>query len=361
MNSSPILKFLRFCLDGQSLLPDDLSKIDWESLHSFAKQQTISAVLFSGIEKLGKRSENMPKVLLLKWYAENKQIKERNILVNQCVVDLVKKLRNDGFELCILKGQGNATMYPSPFSRTPGDIDVWITNKQHARKDVIRYAKTQNEKTDVRIYHVEYKWKNIPVELHFMPGVMNNFIYNHRLQKWYQEKKEEQCSHYIDLADGVGQIPIPTTEFNIIFQLSHMMHHFFDEGIGLRQFVDYYYVLKNYTDNDERDENIQDVLKYLGLWKFAKAVMFVEHEVLGLGQKYLTVPIDERRGKTLLKEILKGGNFGQHSGLTEHSTAKKYFLKNWRSLQLVREYPEKALSEPIFRTYHFFWRICSFH
>ena len=59
---------------------------------------------------------------------------------------------------------------------------------------------------------------------------------------------------------------------------------------------------------------------------------------------------------TLLAEIFKGGNFGQFSGLSQHGTGSKYLIKNWRSLQLVREYPAEALSEPLFRTYHFFWR-----
>ena len=36
---------------------------------------------------------------------------------------------------------------------------------------------------------------------------------------------------------------IPTVEFNIIFQLTHIYSHLMNEGIGLRQLVDYYYVL----------------------------------------------------------------------------------------------------------------------
>ncbi len=36
---------------------------------------------------------------------------------------------------------------------------------------------------------------------------------------------------------------------------------------------------------------------------------------------------------------------------------KKYFLKIWRNMHFVRYYPAEALSEPIFRTWHFFWRM----
>ena len=59
----------------------------------------------------------------------------------------------------------------------------------------------------------------------------------------------------------------------------------------------------------------------------------------------------------MLDEILKGGNFGRSSNLDQNSTAKKYFQKIWRNMHFVRQYPAEALCEPVFRTWHFFWRI----
>ncbi len=102
-------------------------------------------------------------------------------------------------------------------------------------------------------------------------------------------------------------------------------------------------------------------LKYLGLWKFAGAVMYVLHEVLGLPEEKMIAPMDEKRGKLLLAEILNGGNFGQYftkyGHFTQQGMAKKYFLKIWRNMHFVRYYPAEALSEPSFRTWHFFWRM----
>ena len=106
---------------------------------------------------------------------------------------------------------------------------------------------------------------------------------------------------------------------------------------------------------------VQRELKYLGLWKFAGAVMYVLKEVLGLSEDKMIVPVDEKRGKLLLAEILNGGNFGRHftkyGGFTHQSMGKKFFLKIWRNIHFVRYYPAEALSEPIFRTWHFFWRM----
>ena len=106
---------------------------------------------------------------------------------------------------------------------------------------------------------------------------------------------------------------------------------------------------------------VQRELKYLGLWKFAGAVMYVLHEALGLSEEKMIAPMDEKRGMLLLAEILNGGNFGKHftkyGHFTQQGMAKKYFLKIWRNMHFVRYYPAEALSEPIFRTWHFFWRM----
>ena len=106
---------------------------------------------------------------------------------------------------------------------------------------------------------------------------------------------------------------------------------------------------------------VQRELKYLGLWKFAGAVMYVLHETLGLPEEKMIVPVDEKRGRLLLAEILDGGNFGRHftkyAGFTHQSMGKKYFLKIWRNMHFVRYYSAEALCEPLFRTWHFFWRL----
>ena len=135
------------------------------------------------------------------------------------------------------------------------------------------------------------------------------------------------------------------------------------EGIGLRQLFDYYFVdVKWHTDLTNLTDlaALQRDLKWLGLWKFAGAVMYVLHEALGLSEEKLIAPIDEKRGKLLLAEILNGGNFGKHftkyGHFTQQGMAKKYFLKIWRNMHFVRYYPAESLSEPIFRTWHFFWR-----
>ena len=441
--SSAIFLFLRYSLGDKVDMSIVVANIDWQQLYSFATKQTIIGICFDGIKRLSEeypeelKKNPIERDLLMTWMGVSQQIRRQNMKVNGVAAKLYSMLREDGLRCCILKGQGNALMYPNAYSRNPGDVDVWVNV---SREQITEYAKKHFKLgDDIRYQHIETSVDGVPVELHFFPCTMNNPIYNARLQKWFKRNADLQCSNVVSLPDGIGEIAIPTTAFNVIYQLTHLYHHFFDEGIGMRQIIDYYYVVCDFYKVYQNSSNpsvslskgsstfspspsssgsgdvtapsrcseplrskdggpskvspdcagwdrlaieennsgvsatavtssastaldvVQRELEYLGLWKFAGAVMYVLHEVLGLPEEKMIAPMDEKRGKLLLAEILNGGNFGKHftkyGHFTQQGMAKKYFLKIWRNIHFVRYYPAEALSEPIFRTWHFFWRM----
>ena len=374
INTSIIFDFLKCCLGAKGDMSKVVAGMDWRLLYEFASKQAMLGVCFDGIERLGKeypevlRLNPIGRDVLMAWMAKAQQIRRLNMNVNGVAAKLYSMLKEDGLRCCILKGQGNALMYGNPYSRNPGDVDVWVNA---SREVIMEYGRRNFDlEDDIRYQHLETTMDGVPVELHFMPCVMNNPIYNARLQKWFRRNADLQCSNVVELPDGVGEIAVPTTAFNVVYQLCHLYHHFFDEGIGMRQMVDYYYVLvkseegrvKNCTATEGKANvtSLQRELKHLGLWKFAGAVMYVLHVVLGLPEDRMIRSMDVRRGELLLSEILNGGNFGKHftkyGHFTQQGMAKKYFLKIWRNMHFVRYYPAEALSEPIFRTWHFFWR-----
>lgn len=360
-----IFAFLKYCLGSKENMSRVITGMDWQELYSFASKQALLGLCFEGIERLGEeypeelKQNPIGRELLMTWMGKAQQIRRQNMKVNAVAGKLFAMLRVDGMRCCVLKGQGNALMYPNPYSRTPGDIDVWI---DASRERIMEYAQKKFELgDDIRLQHLETSLDGVPVELHFFPCSMNNPLYHARLQKWFKRNADLQCSNVVSLPDGAGDIAIPTTAFNVVYQLTHLYHHFFDEGIGMRQIIDYYFVASMLNVNCEMLTWLQKDLKHLGLWKFAGAVMYVLHEALGLSEEKMIAPMDEKRGKLLLAEILEGGNFGRHftkyGHFTQQGMAKKYFLKIWRNMHFVRYYPAEALSEPIFRTWHFFWRM----
>ena len=365
IKTSAIFLFLNYCLGKKVDMSMVVAKIDWRQLYTFASRQALLGFCFDGIERLTKefseelKQNPMGRDLLMTWMGASQQIHRHNMKVNAVAGKLFSMLREDRMRCCVLKGQGNALMYPNAYSRNPGDIDVWINA---SRERIMEYARNKFELgDDISLQHLETSLDGVPVELHFFPCFMNNPIYHARLQKWFRRNADLQFSHIVSLPDGAGDIAIPTSSFNVVYQLTHLYHHFFDEGIGMRQIIDYYYVVNNDELLVIRD-TLQKELKHLGLWKFAGAVMYVLHETLGLSEEKMIAPMDEKRGKLLLAEILDGGNFGRHfskyGGFTHQSLGKKHFLKIWRNMHFVRYYPAEALCEPLFRTWHFFWRKC---
>ena len=433
------IDFLRFCIGSVKEIPGSLKEADWQELYAIAKKQCLVGILFDGIKKLPAEHVGMKKELLLQWMAESQMLENANVRLNDAAIQVSEWFRKKGFRTCILKGQGNALMYPNPYSRTPGDIDIWV---EGGDKRVISFVRSISPHEKSCYHHIEFpSYKGIEVEVHYRPSFLLCFWHNRKLQKYYERMKEEQFSHRVMLGEQ-GEIAIPTVEFNIIFQLTHIFSHLMNEGIGLRQLVDYYYVLcdfyKIYQDFsnpsvslskgsstfspspsssgsgdvtapsrcseplrskvggpskvspncagwDRRDaigdmtsatastdssataarssstaiDRVQEELKELRLWKFAGGIMYIMQEVFGMPASRLIVPPNEKYGKFVLNEVLEAGNFGKHDARNRFGRSQlgHNLQRVYRDIRLVRYFPAEALCEPLFRIWHFFWRL----
>ena len=351
--TSKFFQLVRFAISEHEHVPQ-IETSDWEAIYKLARKQTVAGVVFQAVLLMGTEA-NIPRELKMKWLYHVNNIKKRNKLLNRRSSQLVDMFKQDGLDCCVLKGQGNALMYPDPFVRTSGDIDLQVKG---GREEVLRYVKKRFPQVKTAYQHVDYPiFKDVTVEIHYLPVYMNNPLFNRRLKTWFDNQPHALYDHLVDLPDEAVRIPVPTLEFNVIFQLAHLMHHYLDEGIGLRHILDYYYLLRKVGEEKIHLDGISASLKKFGLFHFAGAVMYIMHELLGLDEELLIVPMDRNKGERLLGVILQGGNFGKYSGLTNHSLLTKHFMKYWRILHFIGDYPGEGVCEPIFRTWHYFWRI----
>ena len=356
-NGKLFFELLQVAIGCRSRLSAIPTNEGWSSMLDIAVKQSLVGILFTGVERLPK--EQWPeKQIVLQWMALTSQIEQRNVQTTEVCQELIKKFEADGFKTCILKGQANYAYYLKELKnrRTCGDIDVWIHGDGLRVKDVLAYSRRKNPKGEVLYHHMDYGvYDGIEVEVHYRASFMFHPIHNHRLQKWFMHHGEK----IMVVPDGVGGISVPSMEFNIIFQLSHIYNHVLHEGIGLRQFVDYYFLLRSSAKLEMRNEELEITLKYLGLWKFAGAVMYVMREVFALEEQYMIAPVNERRGKVLLQEIMRGGNFGKYdeANIKADSRIKKNIQRIRRDIRMMRYFPSECIWEPAFRGYHFFWRL----
>ena len=346
--------FLQFCIGSVAEIPISVKNVDWKVLYAIAKKQALVGVLFHGIKQLPK--ELAPdEDLLMTWMGMARRIRQQNARQFMDSAKVCKKFKQAGFRCCILKGQGNALLYPDPYMRTPGDIDIYLAG---GRRRVMEYVNKVCPNQVMRYHHVDFPVMKTAIEVHFTPSYLFCPVHNHRMQKWFGKVMDLQCSNRVALPDGYGEICVPTVNFNVIYILSHLYRHVFTEGIGLRQLLDYYFNIERY--NDGNIEILQRELKHLGLWKFAGAVMYVLHEVLGLPEDKMIAPLDEKEGNFLLGEIMRGGNFWQYDtrlgSKKDEGKLHRYLRMNLRNLRFVKHYPTEALSEPLFRTWFAVWK-----
>ena len=403
--------FLRFCIGSTKDIPSSLKDADWEELYAIAQKQCLVGVLFDGIKKLPTEHVGMKKELLLQWMAESQILEKANVRLNDAAIQVSEWFRKKGFRTCILKGQGNALMYPNPCTRTPGDIDIWV---EGGDKRVISFVRSVSPHEKACYHHIEFpSYKGIDIEVHYRPSFLLCFWHDRKLQKYYERVKEEQFSHRVILGEQ-GEIVIPTVEFNLIFQLTHIYAHLMNEGIGLRQLLDYYFVVCDFYKVYQNFSNpsvslskgsstfspspsssgsgdvtallgarhryalrladhqrstpdcagwdrlgvLQKELKELGLWMFAGTIMYIMQEVFGMPASRLIVPPNEKYGKFVLNEVLEAGNFGKHDARNRfgRSQLEHNLQRVYRDIRLVRYFPAEAMSEPFFRVWHYFWR-----
>lgn len=333
--------------------PVDISTNEWNSLFKIATQQSLVGILFNTLDELSKNGTRPNLPLLYGWIGACEQIKQQNKLVDKQCRELTDWFKKEGYVSCVLKGQGAARLYPSPGTRQPGDIDIWV---DVGRDEIVSLMRAKGIEVTVVDYvncHAAF-FKETEVEVHFRPTWMYNPFVNKKVQKWLCETKSQQMRNH----DEMMGFAYPTVGFNLVFSLLHIYKHVLFEGIGLRQMTDYYFILRHSTDK-EREEALS-ILSSFGLAGFASTVMYIMKRAYGIDEHLMLCPANDKNGKFLLEEIMRGGNFGHYDNrntfLPDNQRWKRGFYNLKRNLRYLRMYPSEVLWMPLWKTWHWGWR-----
>ena len=390
-------ELLQVAIGNRKMLTHTPTAEEWSELYTLAQRQTLVGIAFRGVEQL-LAAQRPPKALLMQWYMATERIKSLNADLDRKAMMVANRFLEEGFPGLVLKGQGISKLYilrdndneniNQPFGRdkfpsastlgvyrTSGDIDIWLHGR---RKDILSYVRHHVPDCKPVYHHVDFPVVDgLDIEVHFTPSWMNSLVTNRRLQRFFRESAgfnsqtiplfiEERAGR--SEAEGVtsvarrqsySEIPSPSLAFNRVYILVHIYRHLFHEGIGLRQLMDYYFVLQQGFTEEEREETMQ-VLRSLKMQRFAGAVMWVLQEVYGMESRYLLTEPNEREGRFLLNEIMLAGNFGQYDERLQHERGEGALhwglRKIKRNFRFVRSYPSEVLWSPVFKLWHYFWR-----
>lgn len=361
-------ELLRVAVGQQDRLSHTPTAYEWRELYGMAEKQAVLGICFHGVERLHGQKQTPPQDLLFEWIGITEYIKQKNVSLDKQCEELQTMLKEVGIRSSVLKGQGIAWYYGEFANlRQPGDIDIYV---DCGRDRALQFAHGNGQKNvDWDYKHLHLKiWDDTEVEMHYRVEVLLNLRKNRRLQRWFKEHEKSLFNQDGILKENTNNTNItngfvmPSVEFNVFYILLHIYRHFLYEGVGLRQIVDYYFVLKKF--NLDVDLNLNESYAYkavheFGMEKFAKGLMWVMHEALGMPREWMLWEPDEKEGKYILKQVMMGGNFGHHDKRLSHGKGKMGAVKAilTHNVHLLTHYPSDVIWAPVWIVWHKLWKL----
>ena len=343
----PFRKLLLIALGRDSSFEKDLDPKAWQMVFRMAREQALVGILNVGVHRLPAH-QMPPEDLLKEWDEQTAKIGRVYHTHENHVTELDALLTRLGLHGCILKGTGLAHLYPVPERRMCGDIDLWIKGTHDSILEAF-------DKTEIPIYDIIYQeckagiFLDTEVEIHFHASKMYNPFRNARLQRYFN-------AHTPIRQDA--DITYPDLRFNAVFCMAHMFRHYLEGGIGLRQMMDYYYVLRA-LDPSDRAPVMRD-LRDLGMADFTAATMLSLQFNFGLEDEYLLCSPDRKRGPKLIDDMIRMGNFGvmdsRNYSPDKESSLARFNRKNRRVFSHLKFYPGEVIWSPFARLSQWGWR-----
>ena len=311
---------------------------DWNVVYQLANEQSVQGIVLRGIEELRAKGIELsvPKVLLLQWIGEVQVIEQRNKEMNVFLAELIEKLRKNDVYAILVKGQGIAQCYEKPLWRSSGDIDLLLSDSNYDKaKDVLLPLATNTEQEFTHFKHLGMTINGWVVELH---GTLHSRL-SKRVDRGIDEvQRDVFYDGNVRSWDNNGtQVFLPSPDNDVIFVFTHILHHFFFEGIGLRQFCDWCRLLWTYKDTLNRGL-LESRIQEMGLMSEWKA--FAAFAVKWLGMPTEAMPLYsvdarwERKADRICSFVLEVGNFGhkQRRDYSGMSYLRRKYISVWRRL-----------------------------
>lgn len=310
---------------------------DWQEVYRLATEQSVLGLILAGLEHSDVKP---PQMLLLQWIGEVQIIEQRNKEMNGFIAELIEKLRKDDIFALLVKGQGVAQCYEKPLWRCSGDVDLLLSNDNYlkAKRALIPLAsEVANE--DVITKHQALVINGFDVELH---GKMP-FIISKRVDDGIDDVLDDLfCRGNVRSWDCNGtQFFLPSPDNDVILIFTHFLHHFFIEGVGLRQICDWCRLLYTYKDSLNY-ELLESRIHNMGLMTEWKAFYNMASRYLGMPDLGSDLTIHDSRfdkkADRLMKLVLESGNFGHNKDLSYRTRYSGMTYKIVAALRRLRDF-----------------------
>jgi len=307
--------------------------IDLRKICRIAEEQSVVGLVAAGLDQV--TDAKFPKEDVLQIVGQTLQLEQRNRAMNAFVAKLIERLQDVGIYALLVKGQGIAQCYEKPLWRACGDVDLLLNEDDYekAKKLLVPLA-TDVETEYTHFKHVGMTIEGWVVELH---GTLHSRL-SQRVDKGIDEvQKDVFYGMNVRTWDNGGtQVFLPSPDNDIIFVFTHILHHFFFEGIGLRQICDWCRLLWTFKDVIDV-AGLSFRLDEMGIMSEWNAFAAYAVEYLGMPEEAMPLYSDDakwsRKAARINAFVLEVGNFG-HNKLVQGSNGSRvqgYFWRKFKS------------------------------
>ena len=285
-------------------------KIDYQGVYRLAEEQSVLGLVTAGFDHIA--DVKAPQEEVLQFVGSSLQLEQTNAAMNRFLAKLIVFLRKNDVYTLLVKGQGIAQCYERPMWRACGDVDLLLSDENYTKaKKVLTPLASNVDDENIARKHLSMTIDDWTVELH---GTMFGG-WSKSVDKLIGEAQED-CflSGSVRSWDNCGtQVFLPLPNNDVIFVFTHILQHFFIEGIGLRQICDWCRLIWTYRDNLDL-RLLEKRLTSAGLMPKWKAFGALAVEYLGMEPQIIPFYSSEakwkRKADNILPLILETGNFG---------------------------------------------------
>lgn len=287
--------------------------IDWQEILDFADKQGVISLVASAIRQLedqGLKEEYLPNEIINKCVTLQFTVIKQTSTVVPSIEDVVQKLREEGIDPVLLKGQGLANYYLKPEFRYCGDVDLYLgeDNLDKAVESLKTYSDFKDDSHDNE-KHYNMMWQGVEIELHRTAIDLVDTRQINLLYKWTEDELHSNRNRKTKI--GNTMVTVPSEMFDAIFVLFHLWWHFVHEGTGIRQFCDWAMCL--YRVGDKLDESkLKLLLKEFGMLDVWQVFGHVVVEQLELPKEKFPLYSNRKKyvGRKITALAMEYGNFG---------------------------------------------------
>lgn len=276
MNNEAFLALVRAGLweDFESVSGEGLAVSGTDVLR-LAEEQSVVGLVAAGAEWFTVNGSRfmIPLTEKLTLLGKCQLVEQRNEAMNRFIAELVGQLNKNGIDALLVKGQGVAQCYERPQWRSAGDIDLLLDDENYNKAKAFLSAFAEKAVAeDVGKKHLSVQITDFTIELHGrMPFVLSPFadrVIDEVIADSLLGIGGKQPSVRV-WKNGNTDVYLPNADNDVILIFTHYLHHFFIEGVGLKQISDWCRLLWTYRDEINRGL-LKDCLGRMGLmseWK----------------------------------------------------------------------------------------------